>query len=197
MSNMTNSESVIVSLNEAIFWCSRYAQSKDAGSTTRIIPFSDEEIVKSYKSTFDQQIRCVEGLIVSRHKLVDRKVSSIDVDMLKGEVLRYEISNTDACGLSPSESNGYIDYEDMPGWDTWFHIYENSEFGACILSWVPPSFIPLAQAAIDVNPVDCIKFVNISEELEIFKTGVNVVNLREKTDVRIAVTSEPWWRLWK
>ena len=58
---------------------------------------------------------------------------------------------TDLCGAAVVPSGGFLDDEDIPGWDTWFS-YEDR-----ILScWVPRALVPFAQAGIDVIPVPCL-----------------------------------------
>ena len=146
-------------------WCGGQVEAEKAGETSRLINFEGSDIINDYKSSFEERHRCVTSLIQTRRMLLDRQVNSNSIDLTGGKILRYEIDNTDSCGFSPSESNNYIDVDDMPGWDTWFHFYRHSQYGDCILCWVPPIFISLAQSAIELNPVDCICFVDLEAEL--------------------------------
>jgi hypothetical protein len=58
-------------------------------------------------------------------------------------------------GAAEASSRGFFDAEDAPPWDTWFWFKENT-----IFCWVPESLISRAQAGIDANPVDCIRWAD-------------------------------------
>ena len=58
-------------------------------------------------------------------------------------------------------SEGYFDVHNAPPWDTWVLLTENPHrpreaYGTCLVAWVPPSFLSLAQRGIEANPEDCI-----------------------------------------
>ncbi len=74
-----------------------------------------------------------------------------------GRLLLYDARETVSDGAAEALSNGFFDVEDAPPWDTWFW-YEDGT----IFCWVPDSLVPYAQAGIDVNPVNCIRWAKWS-----------------------------------
>lgn len=153
--------------NEAIAWCSVKADCLNAEASTRSKELESLAFNMEYgKSSTNERKDIITKIFSSRRKILAEEnipVNYQNADICGGEILAYEIDQTDSCGLSPPESGGFIDDDDMPGWDTWFHssIHKNGDF--VIYSWVPPSFIELAQGAIDTNPVDCIYFIKLSK----------------------------------
>jgi hypothetical protein len=72
-----------------------------------------------------------------------------------GRLMLYTPSENFEDGASQGVSGGFFDVCDAPPWDIWVS-YANGE----LLSWVPPELIELVQAGIDVNPVQCIRWLD-------------------------------------
>ncbi|MEH6451352.1 MAG: hypothetical protein V7765_22005, partial [Oleispira sp.] len=53
------------------------------------------------------------------------------------------------------ESTFYIDENDNPPWDTWFH-YKQTEDGIALYSWIAPELIELINSAIEMDAYDCL-----------------------------------------
>ena len=70
-----------------------------------------------------------------------------------GKLLLYEFMETVSDGAAAISSRGFFDVEDAPPWDTWFWYA-----GGTIFCWVPNLLVIDAQAGIDANPVDCIRW---------------------------------------
>ena len=70
-----------------------------------------------------------------------------------GRLLIYAPCENVSDGASKYASKGFCDEYDAPPWDSWLH-YADCE----LISWVPAVLIPLAQDAIDANPVACIRW---------------------------------------
>jgi len=159
---------ILRSLNETIIWCTYKANYLQAEESTRTIDVSSVSRMGYGNSNTEDRQEIVNEVCEARRRLLAADgliVTKDKQDLAGGKILIYEIDNTDSCGLSPVESNGYIDGDDMPGWDTWFHFLQHPTRGDCILSWVPPSFIVLTMDAIDVNPFDCISFGHLYAEI--------------------------------
>ena len=64
-------------------------------------------------------------------------------------------------GAAEAESRGYFDVNNTPPWDTWvaFIHYPNSSEQSYLVAWVPPEFIELAHAGIQVIPEECVKWL--------------------------------------
>lgn len=155
--------SVIQSLNETIALCSKHADSKLGYLSTRLIDFEGRKIVESeslWRSKL--QYEYIYNLISARSKSMGQDFE-YKFDLSGGKILCSEINNSDSCGMSPPETNGYIDVDDIPGWDTWFHCYKHPKEGNYILAWVPPEFVDGVQSAIECNPMECIYFIDESE----------------------------------
>jgi hypothetical protein len=79
----------------------------------------------------------------------------IPASQLRGRVLLYIPCENVSDGASKYASSGFFDAYDCPPWDTWLHYSDRT-----LMSWVPEILIPLAQAGIDANPVECIKWAD-------------------------------------
>ena len=76
-----------------------------------------------------------------------------------GRILAAHLDDSDWDGLSSYHSKGLADAYDVPGWDTWLHLYR-TERGDTLLAWVPPQFLEHADAAIWANPRKCLEWFN-------------------------------------
>jgi len=76
------------------------------------------------------------------------------VEQPKGKLLIYEPMETVTDGASEALFRRFFDIEDAPPWDTWFLYSEGA-----IYSWVPDLFIEDAQAGVDTNIVNCIRWI--------------------------------------
>jgi hypothetical protein len=70
------------------------------------------------------------------------------------------LPDVDLCdGAAQAHSKGFFDVYNAPPWDTWVAMLQDSEGtyrDPYLISWVPPEFASLAQNGIDVNPEQCI-----------------------------------------
>ena len=74
---------------------------------------------------------------------------------LCGRLLLYVPSENVSDGTSRYASNGFFDAYDCPPWDLWLQYSDRT-----LISWVPEILFPLAQAGIDANPVESIRWAN-------------------------------------
>ncbi len=85
-------------------------------------------------------------------------------DITEGRLLiSTSIIDSVADGASEVESEGFLDGEDLPPWDTWLCYLpgdpSDTEYpNGYLVSWVPPEFIELVQLGIEVNCVDCLRW---------------------------------------
>lgn len=96
----------------------------------------------------------VDGVISLRSSLLKSQLpsgDSITARQLRGKILLYVPCENVSDGASKYASKGFFDAYDCPPWDTWLHYSDRT-----LMSWVPEILIPLAQAGIDANPVECI-----------------------------------------
>ena len=98
----------------------------------------------------------VERVIEQRAHSLAALVKDAHADHCQGgRLLHYEPYENLTDGASEYSSNGFFDVNDAPPWDTWV-----SFDGRKLISWVPPVLIPLAQAGLDANAVDCIRWAD-------------------------------------
>jgi hypothetical protein len=101
-----------------------------------------------------ERIETIAGVVTRRSALVlSRQLTNID-DGLKEKLGRlllcFPVENV-ADGASQYSSNGFFDGNDIPPWDCWVQYSDHQ-----LICWVPNVLVPLAQAGIDANAVDCI-----------------------------------------
>lgn len=83
---------------------------------------------------------------------------SLDNPDRKGKILVFEIDLTTHDGAAACESNGFVDFSDIPPIDTWFFI--TTRYLYC---WIPTLFIEKMQAAIDVEVYDSYSWLEQSD----------------------------------
>ena len=84
----------------------------------------------------------------------------------RGRLLVYFPDDELADGAAEVQSNGFFDVNNPPPWDTWVAMVEDAgrvEHNPYLVSWVPPEFIPRVQRGIDVNPEECIRWLDMSD----------------------------------
>jgi len=100
----------------------------------------------------------VDGVIAQRSSLIQLRLANewvVNPGPLRGRILVYVPSDSVSDGASRYASNGFFDPDDCPPWDLWLQ-YRNR----ILLSWVPEVLFPLAQAGIDANAVECIRWAD-------------------------------------
>jgi hypothetical protein len=115
-----------------------------------------ESIGSVYSEERRQEI--VDGVISLRSTLINphlAKGPAIPPERLQGRLLLYIPSDNVSDGASRYASNGFFDPNDCPPWDSWLQYSDRT-----LISWVPEVLIPLAQAGIDANAVDCIHWAD-------------------------------------
>lgn len=82
-------------------------------------------------------------------------------DLCGGRLLVYWPDLDLADGAAEAESRGFFDVNNTPPWDTWvaFVQYPDHPDHSYLVAWVPPQFIQLADAGIQVIPEECVKWL--------------------------------------
>jgi hypothetical protein len=133
------------------------------GDVSAIYPLNDQLRTKSIapfslKSPKTDRAATVEELCHRRAELL-RDVGAYpeveDFDLANGKLLRYEPDYNVSDGAAQDITQGYFDLNDTPPWDTWVCFIQPS-----LISYVPEPLVSLAQSGIDVNPVDCIGWID-------------------------------------
>jgi hypothetical protein len=100
----------------------------------------------------------VDHIVERRREALARsgvKLPDVAWALGQGRILCTDF-NSDVCGVATLESNGFLDWEDVPAWDTWFDHRDTGEFGCVVACWIPRDLVELVQRGIDVIPVTCL-----------------------------------------
>jgi hypothetical protein len=105
----------------------------------------------------------VESVARARHCARRLLPERPDVDLSgDGRLLIYEPDINLSHGLEEDETDGYVDVDNIPPWDTWVaYLYEPT--GNYLLSWVPAAFVELVSAGIHVSPEVCIQWLGTTD----------------------------------
>jgi hypothetical protein len=112
----------------------------------------------AYPQTEAERHAIVQRLCEKRAALLQRAGRNISSDEIQeggGRILLYAGDENVCDGASKYSSKGYFDAADAPPWDSWVCFD-----GIYLVCWVPPVFLGPANAGIDVNPVECIKWAD-------------------------------------
>ena len=91
-----------------------------------------------------------------------RQVSGdLETAIAGGRLIAYNPDFNLACGTSEVETKGYLDVDNTPPppWDTWVALLDAPKakyWESSLIAWVPPVFVPLVQAGINVIPEGCV-----------------------------------------
>lgn len=155
-------------LGEAAVWCTRHPLRADGlrslmldpHSILSVPPLSELGIDAFVKAKRDSYQQAAESIKRKRSEFL-RDATTQPLEPAKaqtiGRLLLYEAMETVSDGAAEASSHGFFDVEDAPPWDTWFW-HEDGR----IFCWVPESLVSDAQAGIDANPVDCVRWANWS-----------------------------------
>jgi hypothetical protein len=69
------------------------------------------------------------------------------------------------CGAAEVESEGWFDVFNTPPWDTWVGFFrddlpDTDAYANYLVAWVPPVFLEHVARGIEVNPEQCIRWLD-------------------------------------
>src|SRR5262249_42150343 len=154
---------VVQRLAETVAWCSRHARADDAGASTRtpelrppIMAHRGNDLLRRLLVSPAEPRAAVEHLCAARRRALERlaiAVPPVGADVAGGRIL-YTTIDTDSCECATGPSNGYLDLDDLPGWDTWFYHRDTGSHGGSIYCWVPPPLVELADRGLQTLPCE-------------------------------------------
>lgn len=151
-------------LAETIAWCNSRFQLFDVQRSLRSIELQPNLLASS-------RAWAVKGVVMKRSNLL-RKFSLTPVktrdDLLVGGLLCYFPDEEVWDGASQAASYGFFDERDAPPWDTWVRLFSDINRGQYLVSWVPYDLKGIVKRGIEVNPVDCIGWLE-NEDLLLSK----------------------------
>jgi hypothetical protein len=146
-------------ISEASTWCSQKEsltcnlRSAALDPSTTLAVRWDENIHAYVQKKYESYQQAVEEISRNRSALLKTQTPALESSTINSDarLLIYQPLETVDDGAAEASSKGFFDVSDAPPWDTWLFYSKGT-----ILSLVPKSFVPMAQAGIDANPVDCI-----------------------------------------
>ena len=114
-----------------------------------------DSIGSSYSEESRQEM--VDAVIELRSSLIEPALlrEPASSNHPRGRILFYVPGENVSDGASRFASSGFFDAYDCPPWDLWLRYADR-----ILTSWVPEILFPLAQAGIDANPVECIRWAD-------------------------------------
>jgi len=143
-----NLQTVLFRITEAIAWCAPrvdISKPKDCFRSLDLVydPFC-------YDSLREGRKEVVASVAGKRYLALGRPQEEPARNLAGGRLLIYEPDVNLFTGLEEDETNGYVDYDNVPPWDTWVaYIYEPKR--DYLLSWVPPEFVTLMTSGINAS----------------------------------------------
>jgi hypothetical protein len=99
----------------------------------------------------------VESVVAARRTALENSSETASDAVSDGRLLAYVPSASVSDGASEQATQGFLDVDDAPPWDTWVtYIKDDTEPHGYIASWIPIVFVPLVDEGIRVNAMDCI-----------------------------------------
>jgi hypothetical protein len=155
-----------LSLAETIAWVTKHALATDAGRTTRSAALrppwfppdggaTDGVTLIQLLLTPGEPRRALDFIVAQRRAELAKgqvAVGPSDGDFAGGRILCTDF-NSDQCCAATDISGGFLDDEDIAGFDTWFHHLDTGEHGGVIACWVPPHLLNHADRGVNVIPV--------------------------------------------
>jgi hypothetical protein len=155
------------SLTEAIVWCLQAGNIADPKMSLRTFepdctPLSSQSSQVSSVSL--DRWRCLRSIGQGDPEVV--------TDLRGGRLLAYFPDDTLCDGVAAAESDGFFDDVNIPPYDTWVWMVQDVRTVAYadghkavkpanfLIAWVPPIFLELANGGIEVNPEECIAWLD-------------------------------------
>lgn len=125
-----------------------------------------------YRPTPFERLAMVDDLASRREKALEAigLIAPTKTLLLAGgRLLECLLDRSDHDGLGHFHSRGLFDPYDIPGHDTWLML-KHSDAGDTLIAWIPPAFLPDAEAAIWASPSQCLRWLADEEIKENMKT---------------------------
>lgn len=158
-------EELLVRLSETIQWCSSRANVSAPATCLR----SPELFPNPLAGSPAEVVRSVAG---ARNWALDRPNLAPAVDLAGGHLLAFAPSESLFDGCAEKETGGFLNTENSPPWDTWIGVIREITGREYLLSWIPPAFVELVSLGIEVNPEECIWWIDA--DLQSLGTGFGI-----------------------
>jgi hypothetical protein len=159
-------------------WSHRYISQRPKGKDlTR--KFRSQEFEDAANDVFPTSCHTsfTSSLVTAFDKFLDVRKRAVLKNRIGDEEIRRELSRSKSLlvtdwsaslfdAVMTPETDGFIDKEGMPPWDTWICLIEaaDSHGIACLLSWVPSWLAENMDSAIRVDAASSLSWIVVSEE---------------------------------
>lgn len=146
-------------LRDVIAWCGPRADASRARACLRDPEVAPRPLEADY-------FAAVSTVTSRRHfMLTHRFIPPRDAGQ-GGRLLVYYPDADLSDGAAEVESEGFFDVWNCPPWDTWVGFFQDGgrmdSYVRYLVAWVPPALVELAGRGIQVNPEECILWLDDS-----------------------------------
>ncbi|AKF10722.1 hypothetical protein [Sandaracinus amylolyticus] len=147
-------------LAETIAWCAPRAGIGDPRRSLRDPQLQPQLLARDRAQT-------VAWLVSRRDRRVRGEPIPPSTRPASGRLLVYFPDANLSCGAAELETDGFFDADNVPPWDTWISVHDRAHgcpsYGSMLVCWVPPALVELVDRGIDVNPEQCIVWIDALE----------------------------------
>ncbi|WP_244982159.1 hypothetical protein [Corallococcus exercitus] len=159
-------DSLLEVLGETIRWCAARATLDAPATCLRTPGFQPRAMVDC------DRFQMMERVIHARHYALrntpsESSPSRADGRLHGGRLLVYFPDDNTCDGGAELATQGYLDVDNMPPWDTWVGMFREdpespTQSADYLIAWVPPVFLDTVAQGISVNPELCIQWLEDS-----------------------------------
>jgi hypothetical protein len=147
-------------LAEATAWCNSHANPADPKDSLRNDLLQPNWLDGSRSKIVNSVVR-TRSSYLSQKKL--NPVRSIS-DLKGGKLLVYFPDADLADGAAEVASKGFFDVHNLPAWDTWVGLFQNTgpldaSYVIYLVAYVPSALVEVVNYGIEVNPEECIMWL--------------------------------------
>lgn len=156
--NQKSTELFRLRLAQTIRWCAPRTDISNPKTCLRTLALRPPVFERDRFSAVDSVAnkRGLYGGVKVRDAQVPRNLGD-------GRLLIYFPETNLYDGAAEDETFGFLDVDNLPGWDTWVAFFEyepETNEGSYLIAWIPPEFIESVSNGIAVNPEECIKWLS-------------------------------------
>lgn len=153
-------------LAESAVWCTHRLDLNDLGNSLRSLDLINPLSKSRFHTVYD--CNSTRKSVLQHHKL---NPIEIPYDLiLSGRLLVYYPEMNLADGAAYVATDGFLDNNNMPPWDSWLDYFEepydeSQHLGGThnyLISWVPAPLIDKVTKGIEWNPEKCIEWLDES-----------------------------------
>ena len=136
---------------EAVIWCESRPKPWDPKHSFRSSELDPGTIGPRSAIHDVREVKVVQN---KRRKLL-RESAPPEIER-HGDLLVYDPGDSLAMGIGEEVSQGFLEGDNIPPWDTWISLLVRRPLYDYLLSWVPGAFVGLVDEAIKANPDESI-----------------------------------------